>query len=237
LNIYSSISNWLLKVEIMTLLYALKPRSGFLLSLFAVLLGGCTFATIRPLDPTTGKPIIGNEDQQFNAANYVESIWEAQVIPALQSSANDLTTVLEALRENSAAASTQYGRREGSQPYSFMVTGTGTILSVNLESRAGLALIDLNADGTADASLAIGPVIRGTAVRDSLPFIRFNQFTNQMEYAAVSNEIHTLINQNVLTPIGDLTTLQGKNITFYGAFTLGDVNTIIVTPAILTVNG
>jgi len=221
----------------MTLLHLFKRRSGLLLAVIIVLLGGCTFATTRPLDPITGKPIIGNEDQQFNAFNYVASIWDTQVIPTLQSEAHDLLTVINALHDNSAAASEEYGRREGSQPYSFMVMGTGVILSVNLESRAGLALIDLNDDGTADASLAIGPVIRGTAVRDSLPFIQFNQFTNQMEYASVSNEMHALISRNVLTPIGDLTTLQGKNVTFYGAFTLGDVNTIIATPAILTVNG
>ncbi|MFN8528816.1 MAG: DUF2291 domain-containing protein [Anaerolineae bacterium] len=221
----------------MMFLSLLKQRFGFLLVLAAVFLSGCTLATIRPLDPTTGRPIIGDEDQQFNAANYVASIWDSQVIPTLQSEAHDLLTVIDALHANPTAGSEEYGRHEGSQPYSFMVTGTGTIVSVNLESRAGVALIDLNDDGEADASLAIGPVIRGTAVRDSMPFILFNQFTNQMEYASVSNEMHALINRTVLTPIGDLTTLQGKNVTFFGAFTLGDVNTIIVTPAILTING
>lgn len=221
----------------MMFLSLIKHRFGFILVLTAAFLSGCTLATIRPLDPTTGRPIIGNEDQQFNAANYVASIWDSQVIPTLQSEAHDLLTVIEALHANPSAASDEYGRHEGSQPYSFMVTGTGTIVSVNLESRAGLALIDLNDDGEADASLAVGPVIRGTAVRDSMPFILFNQFTNQMEYASVSNEMHALISRTVLTPIGDLTSLQGKNVTFFGAFTLGDVNTIVVTPAILTING
>lgn len=219
------------------LLKLLSPISRFLAVLSLILLNGCTIATIRPLDPTTGKPIIGDEDQQFNAANYVASIWDTQVIPLLQSDANDLGTVIDALQKDQSAASANYGRREGSQPFSFMVKGTGKILEVNLESRAGLALIDLNEDGKADASIAVGPVIRGTAVRDSLPFIQFNQFTNQMEYASVSNEMHLLINRTVLTPIGDMTTLEGKNVTFFGAFTLGDVNTIIVTPAMLSVNG
>lgn len=219
------------------LLKLLSPISRFLAVLSLILLSGCTIATIRPLDPTTGKPIIGDEDQQFNAANYVASIWDTQVIPLLQSDANDLGTVIDALQKDQSAASANYGRREGSQPFSFMVKGTGKILEVNLESRAGLALIDLNEDGKADASIAVGPVIRGTAVRDSLPFIQFNQFTNQMEYASVSNEMHLLINRTVLTPIGDMTTLEGKNVTFFGAFTLGDVNTIIVTPAMLSVNG
>lgn len=221
----------------MSLLTNIKLHAICLVPVIIFLLSGCTIVTVRPLDPTTGKPIIGNESQQFNAANYVASIWDSQVIPTLQSDAHDLLTVITALKANPATASEEYGRHEPSQPYSFMVTGTGTLVKVNLESRAGLGEIDLNEDGTAEASLAIGPVIRGTAVRDSLPFIQFNQFTNQMEFASVSNEMHALISQTLLTPLGDLTALQGKNVTFYGSFTLSDVDAIIVTPVVLTLNG
>lgn len=106
------------------LLKLLSPISRFLAVLSLILLSGCTIATIRPLDPTTGKPIIGDEDQQFNAANYVASIWDTQVIPLLQSDANDLGTVIDALQKDQSAASANYGRREGSQPFSFMVKGT-----------------------------------------------------------------------------------------------------------------
>ncbi len=208
-----------------------------LFALSALILAGCTFATIRPLDPVTGKPIIGNEDQLFNAVNYVASIWDTQIIPMLHEQAPEITTVLDALQTDAAQASEQYGRREGRQPYSFMVTGTGLVTDVNLESRAGLALIDVTDDGSPDFSLAIGPVIRGTALRDALPFIQFNQFTNQMEFASVSNEMHALIMRQLLTPLGDLTTLEGKNVTFYGAFTLAQIDEIIVTPAGLIVNG
>jgi predicted lipoprotein len=35
-----------------------------------------------------------------------------------------------------------------------------------------------------------GPVIRGTALRDALPFIQFSQFTNQLEYARVANALN-----------------------------------------------
>ncbi|MBK8024982.1 MAG: DUF2291 domain-containing protein [Chloroflexi bacterium] len=199
-----------------------------------MLSSACTIATIRPLDPETGKAIIGNEDQQFNPANYVVSIWEAQVIPVLQQ-APDITVILNALRENQASASETYGRKVGQQPYSFVVTGSGTILSINTESRAGLALVDADSDGETDFSLAVGPVIRGTAMRDGMPFISFNQFTNQMEYASVSNEMNALINQQVITPLGDVQTLAGKSVTFAGAFTLATIDDIIIVPGILTV--
>jgi predicted lipoprotein len=204
--------------------------------LVVVALSGCTLLTTRPLNPETGKPIIGNEDQQFNAANYVASIWDSQVIPVLQS-APDIDIVLAALRENVTAASEEYGQHVGSQPYSFVVSGSGTVTSVNTESRAGVALVDVTEDGEADVSLAIGPVLRGTAVRDGMPFITFNQFTNQMEFAGVSNEMNAIINEQVLAPLGDMATLAGKQVTFAGAFIFTNVDEIVITPAILTVNG
>lgn len=212
------------------------PR-WFLILIIGTAISSCTIATIRPLDPVTGKAIIGNEDQQFNAANYVAQVWDAQVLPALQENANDINTVLDALRENRTTASQTYGRSDGRQPYSFLVSGSGTVTSVNTESRAGLALVDTTGDGQPDISLAIGPVIRGTALRDGLPFISFNQFTNQMEFAGVSNEMHNLINASVLAPLGDAESLAGKQVTFSGAFTLSDLNAVVVTPATLTVNG
>ena len=200
---------------------------------------GCTIATTRPLDPTTGKAIIGNEDQQFNAANLVAEMWDSQVISTLQESATPIDTLLAELRQNTSSAAQKYGHRPGSeQPYSFMVTGSGEVLDVNTQSRAGIATVDTTGDGQADVTLAIGPVIRGTALRDAMPFISFNQFTNQMDYAAVSNQLNALVNSTVLTPMGDVHNLQGKTVTFYGAFTIGsDLNTgsVVVTPAILTV--
>ena len=209
---------------------------GLVALLAVVTFSGCTLLTVRPLNPETGKPIIGNEDQQFNAANYVASIWESQVIPVFQS-APDINTVLAALRDNVTEASEEYGQHVGSQPYSFVVSGSGAVTSVNTESRAGLALVDVDADGEADVSLAIGPVIRGTAVRDGMPFITFNQFTNQMEFASVSNEMNAIINEQVLTPLGDMASLAGKQVSFAGAFIFTNLDEIVITPAILTVSG
>jgi len=212
------------------------PTYLCLIFLLSLSLSGCTLATIRPLDPATGKPIIGNEAEQFNAVTYVLSIWETQVLPVFQKNANDINTVLKALRENKNAASETYGHHDGQQPYSFVVSGGGVVTSVNTESRAGLALVDTTGDGSPDLSLAIGPVIRGTAIRDSMAFISFNQFTNQMQYASVSNEINALVNTLVLAPLGDVKTLEGKNITFAGSFTLAELDQIVLTPAILTVS-
>ncbi len=89
-----------------------KPFLTLFSLLFAVWVSaGCTIATIRPLDPVTGKAIIGDEDQQFNAARYVTGFWDTEMTTALQENANDFDTVVTALRENQARASEEYGRR------------------------------------------------------------------------------------------------------------------------------
>jgi predicted lipoprotein len=223
----------------MNYLRQLRFRQSILVLVIGLIVSGCTLATVRPIDPTTGKAIIGNEDQAFNAANLVGQMWDSQMLPTLQKDAAPIAAVLDALRQNTTTASEKYGHRPGNeQPYSFMVTGSGKVLTVNTESRAGIASVDLDNDGKADVTLAVGPVIRGTALRDAAPFIAFNQFTNQMEYAAVSNELNAMVNSKVLGPLGDLHTLEGKTVTFFGAFTIGttlDADKVIITPAILTV--
>jgi predicted lipoprotein len=41
-----------------------------------------------------------------------------------------------------------------------------------------------------EADVQVGPVIRGTAVRDALPFIRFSDFANQIEFALVASALN-----------------------------------------------
>jgi predicted lipoprotein len=204
-------------------------KSKFLLILFILALSStsaCTLFTVRTLD----------EDSEakagFNAEAYVEGIWESQFIPAYMDQAQEITGLLTQLRENESATIETYGKRTGTGNYSFMVHGEAQVLSVDTESRIGLMEIDLTPyDGTADATVAIGPVIRRTniAAVDAVGFIQFNDFVNQTEFATVSDAIKTRILNEVLTPI-DLPSLQGKTINFRGAFTLNDINALEIVP-------
>jgi len=91
-------------------------------------------------------------------------------------------------------------------------------------------------DNTADISLQIGPVVRGTSLRDALPFITFNQFINQLEYANVSNALHQRLFETVLRTI-DPETLLSNEITFHGVFTLRYAGTPLITPVVLRMEG
>jgi predicted lipoprotein len=191
---------------------------------------GCEIATIRPLNPETGKAILEDAKAVFDPISFVDQIWETQVVPAFQDDAVDLKVLLAELEMNLEMTSNRYGHREGNRPYNFLVTGRGQVLAVDTSSRAGLFHVDLEPyDGQADAQLQIGPVIRGTALRDALPFIQFNQFTNQLEYAKVSRALHN----RVLEWVGgdlEFATWTGKPITFSGAFTLNNQGAVVITP-------
>ncbi|MBZ0308420.1 MAG: DUF2291 domain-containing protein, partial [Anaerolineae bacterium] len=91
-------------------------------------------------------------------------------------------------------------------------------------------------DGAPDAAMAIGPVIRGrdTSLRDAVGFIQYNAFTNQTEFAQISDAMKDRILNTVISEI-DLTTIQGKTISFYGTFMLNDVNDLEIVPVMVEV--
>jgi predicted lipoprotein len=199
-------------------------------------LSGCTLWTVQSLNPAEGTENAGSAvpgQPDFEPAAYAESIWQSQVLPAAEQSATDLQTLLTALRSDVEGAKQQYGHREGQRPFNFLVKGEAKVLSVDTSSRAGTIKIDLvPGDGQPDATLQVGPVIRGTSVRDALPFIQFNLFTNQLEYADVSNALNDKVVKEAIGSL-DVPTLQGKTIDFQGAFTLeegGNVNDVLITP-------
>jgi len=203
------------------------PINRFLLMLFLPLLivsSGCTLATVRSLEDDA------EAKTGFNPANYVASIWDTEFVPTMEANAVDISQLLVELDANEEAATEQYGNRTSTGPYSFMTRGEARIITVNRESRVGLAELDLSPfDGTADIFLAIGPVLRGNALRDAVGFIQFNDFTNQVEFAQVSDAMKERIDQQVLTEF-NIDDRVGATIRFLGAFTFDDRDEIVIIP-------
>ncbi len=139
------------------------------------------------------QPKAGPGAQAFDATAWAASVWDSKAMPFFEKDAVDAAKVLDALRDGLDAAGHQYGRRadaEGS-PWSFAIRGTGTVVSVDTESRAGKAVVAVRtARGTQELALQLGPVVGGTAVRDVLPFFSFGDVTNQIEFAQVSRALN-----------------------------------------------
>ena len=199
-------------------------------------LSGCTLWTVRSLHPAAGTETAGSivpGQPGFDPVGYVNSIWASQVVPTVDGSATDLQTLLTALKADPASAEQKYGHREGQRPYNFLVKGEAKVLSVDTTLRAGTAKLDLTpGDGQADATLQVGPVIQGTSLRDALPFIQFQMFTNQIEYANVSGALNDHVLKDGIGSL-DVASLAGKTIDFEGAFTLGEdgsLTNVLITP-------
>jgi predicted lipoprotein len=177
-------------------------------------LGACVPWTVRPID--ADKESSGAQSAVTPQA-YVDTIWAAKLLPAVLNSAVDARTLLDALARSADDALSHYGHREPNGPVYFIVKGEGIVLSVDTRSRAGLALIDVAPfDQKADLSIQIGPVLRGTALRDATGIVRFTDFVNQLQFADVGNELNDRVLKTVLAPI-DRTKLKGSVIGFAGA--------------------
>jgi predicted lipoprotein len=201
----------------------LRTRLILLVGCLVMLTGGCTFATIVPLEEAQ------EVNAGFDATAYVDGIWESELLPVYESDAPDVVTLLAQLAADEEAAIEEFGHRSGTGPYSFMARGEGQVVEIDTSSQAGLARLDLPPyDGEPDVALAIGPVIRGNAIRDAAGFIEYNEFENQMEFAAVYREMNNLVRDNLLSQFDFENMDAGYTLSFIGAFTLGGDEYVIV---------
>ncbi|WP_319563248.1 DUF2291 domain-containing protein [Marispirochaeta sp.] len=210
----------------------------FCLFLVAGLILGCTI--VRHDEETNGDSnalTIYFDDGTFNAKLYVDSVWEEQVLPRLKSEAVELNRLLEELARDPGAAIKAYGYRiEVTAPFNFMVKGKARISEVNLESAAATVSLDKTGPDSNPVQIQIGPVLKGTAIRDSMDFISFEDFTNQLEFANVSREMNNLIKEQLLTSL-DRESLEDSTIEFLGAFQWVEGQGILITPVQLRIGG
>ncbi len=217
-------------------------RLFFRSALLALVLALTTSCTIVP-DKKDEK---GNEEKldiyfvndEFNPDTYVDKIWSEKIVPYFDTNCLEIDTVLEVWKKSQDEAGKKFGYREKAEgsPYNFRVKGSGKIVAANTKSRASTIDVDLNPqDGTADVTIQIGPVIKDSAIRDSLEFISFTDFTNQLEFARLSNAINKKIDKEVLSGL-DRENLVGKDVQFNGSFTnLQGSDLVRITPVILSV--
>jgi predicted lipoprotein len=174
---------------------------------FALAIGGL----LAVLRPWTIEPTQTSAPRAFDATAYAASAWP-RVLREADGAAVDVSSVLQSPATGPGDA--------GAPPVrtAIFVKGTGVVTDVNLQSRAGQALVRLDGGVPAPATIAIqvGPVLRGTALRDALGFVRFTDFTNQFDFAAVANALNDRVLETVVGPV-DVSGLSGQRVSFTGA--------------------
>ena len=175
--------------------------AGFVAAVIAML------AIVRPW---TVRPLQKGPAAAFDAVAYVDQAW-----PRLLDEASKTAVDVAAARALAAQPPSpgSPGRR------SLFVKATGAVTAIDRRSRVGLARLKTGNRPEDEVGIQIGPVVRGTAIRDAATFIRFNDFANQFEFAAVSNALHERAMRDVVGRI-DLDAAVGQRVTVLGATTV-----------------
>lgn len=174
-------------------------------------------------------------ETSFDANQNVADIWETQALPELVENAVDLSVFLGEATGDLKSLAEKYGKYSmgTSGELSYVVKGVGTVTEINQEKKAGYITVSLDGySGAEIIRLQIGTVFKGSAVRDSLSFIKYENYQNQVEWADVAKSIHALIQENVINA-ADISSLSGKQVEFVGCFTVGSNEELIITPVML----
>ncbi|MER9234774.1 DUF2291 family protein [Mesorhizobium sp. M0622] len=200
--------------------------------LVASFLAAIVSLTACKILPTPSGDTSGNATG-FNPDKMVEDIWAAKVIPYLQQKAGPFPEVHALAKTDPAAAGAKYGNpnKQANSPWTFAVRLEGKVVAANTQSRAATMDVDADGDGKADARVQIGPAMRGTALRDSLDFIQFNDFTNQIDFAQFGKAFNAYADKTVLSKL-PREALEGRSVKILGAYTPGSGQDLpLVTPA------
>ncbi|MFK8034244.1 MAG: DUF2291 family protein [Hyphomicrobiales bacterium] len=198
-------------------------------------LTGCKI--VKNPDPNSAFETEANLTDQARMAAYAREIWEPKVLPAITKKLVSITDLRAAIVQDEAAAGLAHGLRpEGeANPWNFAVSGTGVIIEAKTQSRAAKLQVDTDADGEADVIVQLGPVIRGTAIRDAMPFLIFTDFRDQIEFAKLSGGLNAMAHERVILPAGDVV---GQTVSFEGVFAYKNVTKMPeIVPTLLSFGG
>ncbi len=211
----------------------LRIRGALIAALVAAALPGCKIIKT----PTAEEKAAAAAKTAFDPNAKVEAIWQSQAVPYYQKRAGKLKDVVAAVAAGPDQAGEKYGnpKKQASAPWTYAVKFTGKVVAADTQSRAATLDVDADGDGKADAKVQIGPALRGTALRDTLDFVNFNEFKNQIEWAQFGKAFNEKANTAFLSAV-PRDGITGKTVTVVGAFPLPSGSDLpLVTPSELTV--
>ena len=191
-------------------------------------------ATVKPIGSAQSLAAVMEGGTTFDKVKFVDSIWESKVIPTVEQKAVGLDVLIPAIQKSPDDAVKEHGNNIGGA-FNFLVQFAGKVTKVDTKSLTGTVTVDADyPGGSLPVKLQIGPIILGTALRDAVKFITFQQFTNQMQYGGVSDELNGRVSKEVISKL-DVKTLVGKRLQIKGAFTYDTANPkdVLVTPVIV----
>lgn len=217
----------------------MKHKTSLIIAILIIVFIGMSIMSWR-----YGFTVVSSQEEEkmvrsetFDPVAFVNGIWESKIIPTIAEKAIELSVVLGeikpddsgfALKDSLIPITNKYGLITVGEAHVYMVKGRGKVVDVDTKTSTGtLELLLDGYTGPIKVKLYIGPRIPSdeSSVRDAVGFINFGDFREQTEYGKVGAEINKRINQIILDPL-DKAGLQGKTISFYGAFTIRTFNLV-----------
>jgi predicted lipoprotein len=196
-------------------------------------LTACKLVATAPKDQSTSGQGNPAQNTEFSPEKMAEEIWDSKAMPYLKRKAGALPEIVAAARQSQDEAGRKYGYREkqDGSPWTVVTNFDGQVVTADTASRAATAGVDVDGDGKADATIQIGPAIRGTALRDALDFVSFTSFTNQIEYAQFGKALNTRVDRVLLSTL-PRDQLVGRTVKVLGVFPLEKLDQPpLITPA------
>ncbi|MCL2684706.1 MAG: DUF2291 domain-containing protein [Synergistaceae bacterium] len=180
------------------------------------------------------------DNDNFDAGEYVAGIWYEGVVPHMNERAVDIGELLAALSQDAGAACEKYGFRavQENNPYNFSIKGRIRVISMNQGSNTRME-VAIASGGDVNITLQVGPVFKGTSIRDFLDFIKFEDFTNQVDFAKLANELNFKVRDDVVQEF-DFRNKEytGQEFDILGATTyLSGPLELVVTPVLMSLAG
>lgn len=199
----------------------------------ALTLTACKIVKTAPASSEAA--VAGARGDAFRIADLVAETYVVRLMPHMASVATDITPLRAAISADLDAAGAAHGLRAagGGGPWNFAASGSGTVIPSDRKARAALLNLDTDGDGQPDVAIQLGPVVKGTALRDVAPFYVFTDFRDQIEFAKLGRALNDTAAAAIVLPEGDL---LGRTVRFTGAFAIRSrTDAIQIVPTLLSV--
>lgn len=195
------------------------------LTLVVTLLSGCRIVSQQELADLKNPPNPKMAD--------IDQLWQQKLVPQLQAEARPVSALLTAMRsaKDFDTACQSYGyRTQAENPCIFSVSVQGDVTAVNTTSRSGkMTVKDESGDSV---TIQIGPIIRGTALRDGYRGAGYQDFNDQVLFG----DFGKAINQHASQMMQQFAPKVGDKVKVTGVFSSWDIPQQLpdITPAAIT---
>lgn len=158
-------------------------------------------------------------------------LYHEQIVPQVMKSAVPLTSLIAQIGQakDFDTACQQLGYRAQPEfPCHFSTVVSGEITAINTQSRSGRMTLKLAEGPITTLDVQIGPVYRGTVLRDSYRGLGYSDFNDQTLFGDFAKGI----NQASIAELAGFEPKVGEKITVYGVFTSWQLpaEPLLITP-------